>query len=69
MFVLRFYFFFLSKIIQIKICSGRKVETAERECGGTALGDKIPTVVLDCIALAGPVGERMGWDSLILLLQ
>lgn len=30
---------------------------------------KCPLQRWDCITLPGPVGERMGWDSLVLLLQ
>lgn len=45
MFVSRCFFFFPSKIIQIKTCSGRRDETAKRECGGAAPGGRILTVV------------------------
>jgi len=59
MFVLRCYFFCLSKIIKIKTCSVGRVETAEGECGGAALHGKTPTVVLGLCNTAWPVGERM----------
>jgi len=66
---LRCFFLFLSKIIQVKSCSGKRDATMGQEYVGATLSGKIPCVVLGLYNTPGHVGERDSWHSLILLLQ
>lgn len=66
---LRCSFLFLSKVIQVKSCRGKRDGTMGQEYVGASLSDKIPSVVLGSYSTPGRVGERDSWHSLILLSQ